>query len=334
VGWLADRFNYKIIMQSSLVISAIILLNMLFVSSPTAVATVIFIYAFTADIFRPANAKAIAVSSTPENRTRSVALVRLAVNLGFTLGPALGGLIAHYFSYHVLFVIDAITSLLAAGYLYYSLKHEKINVEKIKLTPAFPSKVISAYSDYWYLFFIFLCGCYATSFFQLFASIPQYFRTVNHYTDDKIGYLLALNGILVVLIEMPFVSYFENRIKVFNFITIGVLFIPAAFMFLVLGHQSILFALIYTLVITLSEIFAMPFMMNITLSRAHPQRHGQYSALYSIAFGAGTIFAPAIGLGIADRYGFDNMFYFFMLMSAGTAAAFLWLKGKMVLKEN
>jgi predicted MFS family arabinose efflux permease len=46
-----------------------------------------------ADMFRPAMFVSLATYSKPENRTRSLTLVRLAVNLGFAAGPALGGLI-------------------------------------------------------------------------------------------------------------------------------------------------------------------------------------------------------------------------------------------------
>jgi MFS family permease len=45
-----------------------------------------------ADMFRPAMFVSLATYAKPENRTRALTLVRLAVNLGFAAGPALGGL--------------------------------------------------------------------------------------------------------------------------------------------------------------------------------------------------------------------------------------------------
>ena len=103
-GWLTDRKNFYDIMILSLISSGLILLLLLLVTSPVMLAAVIFIYAFTADLFRPANAAAIAAYSTSENRTRSVSLVRMAINLGFSVGPAAGGFIALYFGYKWLFV--------------------------------------------------------------------------------------------------------------------------------------------------------------------------------------------------------------------------------------
>jgi MFS family permease len=72
----------------------------------------------------------------------------------------------------------------------------------------------------------------------------------------------------------------------------------------------------------MSEILAMPFMMNYALSRPSKERQGQYSALYSMSYGMANIFAPLLGLGIADRFGFEAMFYFFIGLSLITAVGF------------
>ena len=66
---------------------------------------IIFSYALTADIFRPANSTAIAEYSS-ENRTRSVSLIRLAINLGFSVGPAIGGFVALYLGFYKMAVCD------------------------------------------------------------------------------------------------------------------------------------------------------------------------------------------------------------------------------------
>jgi predicted MFS family arabinose efflux permease len=174
-----------------------------------------------------------------------------------------------------------------------------------------------------------LVALYGTSFFQLFASIPQYFSKVSKYDEDLIGLLLALNGLLVVLIEMPLIFYLEKSKKLFSFIVAGTLCLPVAFAVLFVGEEMLIWAVVYTFVITMSEILAMPFMMNYVLSNSPSDRQGQYSALYSIAFGFSVIAAPAIGLGIADKFGFGNMFLFFMIASAVTAIGFMGLSGHM-----
>ena len=324
-GWLADRRSYYDIMVASLFVCAAVLMLMTVVASFAGIAVIMFFYAFTADIFRPANAKAIAVFSDSTNRTRSVSLLRLAVNLGFSIGPAVGGFVAVHWGYTWLFVIDASTSVLAALMLMFYLPRKKVELKKSDHA-VLNDVSTSAYRDWKYLLFIVGVAIYGTCFFQIFASVPQYFNKVCHYSEDVIGLLLALNGLLVVLIEMPMMLMLEKNLRTYNYIIAGVLCLPISFIVLKFGAGLLITAVLYTIIITFSEIFAMPFMMNYSLSRPKKERQGQYSALYSIAYGIANIAAPSVGLGIAAAYGFDNMFNFIIALSFLLASGFYWLK--------
>ncbi len=326
-GWLTDRKNTTSIMIFSLFSSGFSLLFILIARTPFSIATVIFLYSFTSDIFRPAISKATVAYSTPENRTRSVSLTRLAVNLGFSVGPALGGVLAMYAGYKWLYVIDAGTSVGAAALLFFYLpKQQKQDVTKEKIVI---TKQSSAYRDKIYLFFILMVACFGTCFFQLFASVPQYFDKQCHYNTGVIGALMGLNGFLVVLIEMPLITSLEKKQKnVFRYIVTGALCIPVSFLILRLGGGIMGWSVLFIFIITFSEIFCMPFMVNYTMSKPIHERQGQYAALYSISYGLANIIAPLIGLGIADKYGFEMMFYFFIAMGLIVAVGFLWLNKK------
>lgn len=323
-GWLTDRKNFYDIMMLSLISSGLILLLMLVVSTQVYLSAIIFLYSFTADMFRPANAAAIGIYSTVETRPRSVSLYRLAINLGFSAGPAVGGFVALYLGYKWLFVIDSFTSFAAAGMLYYFLPRP-VTKKQNEENDVLKDKSTSAYRDKEYLIFIFLVVVYAVCFFQLFASIPQYFSKICNYNEDTIGLLLGLNGLLVVIIEMPLVTWLGKKKNVFPFIIAGAACIPVAYFILMSGQKMIIWAMMYTFMITMAEVFAMPFMMNYTLGRSRKERQGQYSALYSIAYAIAMIIAPLLGLGIAAKYGFDIMFYFFMLLGTLSSCGFIYL---------
>lgn len=313
-GWLTDRINFFYLLVFSQVVSGLILLLMIAGKTALEISAVVFFYALVADVFRPANSTAIATFSNPANRTRSFSLVRLAVNLGFSVGPAVGGLVALHLGYHLLFVIDAVTSICAGIMLFFVLPkknslHQERNKDENKV------KSISAYKDTEYLKFIFFVAVYGIVFFQIFASVPQFFSRELGYGEDLIGLLMAFNGLLVVLIEMPIVGILEKKNQNFKFIIWGVWCLPLCFLFLLFGKGMLIWAVVYTIVITLSEIFAMPFMMNYALSKPPKERQGQYSALYSMAYGIANIAAPSVGLGIADNYGFNAMFYVLIITS-------------------
>src|SRR5436190_15064223 len=72
-----------------------------------------YLLSFFNEAFRPANSTAIAFYSKEENRTRSYSLNRLAINMGWAVGSAIGGIIAKY-NYELLFWVDGITNIGAA----------------------------------------------------------------------------------------------------------------------------------------------------------------------------------------------------------------------------
>lgn len=326
-GWLTDRSDTNRIMIFSLLSSGVILLFILIAKTPFFISSVILLYSFAADMFRPAIGKAMAAYSSVENRTRSVSLMRLAINLGFTVGPALGGLLAAYVGYKWLFIIDAGTSFAAGIILYFFLP--PAHASRLKKDGVIVSASSSAYRDREYLFFILMVTLYGTCFLQLVASVPQYFNKQCHYNADTIGLLMGINGLLVVLLELPLVTALEKKQKnIFQYIIKGAFCVPLAFLILNFGRGLFLWSVLYVLVITLSEIFCMPFMMNYSLSKPIKERQGQYSALYSISYGLSNSIAPLLGLGIADAFGFDRMFYFFILLGLFSMGGFMYLKNK------
>jgi len=330
-GWLSDRKNYYDVMIFSLIGSGLVLPAILFATDLVSISVIIFSYAFLSDMFRPAMSKGIALYSSPETRTRSVSLIRLAVNLGFSVGPVIGGLVAYYIGYRPLMVLDGISSITAGIVVILFIPRKVGAFERPTRQARAESK--SVYRDVDYLFFILMVALYGSCFFQLFASVPQYLDKVWNYNEKEISWVLALNGLLVVLIEMPLMAMLEHRKKIFGFIIVGALCVPAAFTILIFGYGAVPVVILYTFIITISEIMAMPFMMNFTLSRPAKERQGEYSALYSIAFGIANICAPLIGLGVADLYGFDIMFYLLIGLSILNAMGFLVLRNRIETKK-
>ena len=325
-GWLTDRWRPLPVMLGSLLLSGLLLISLPFLDSAIPITAVIFFYALIADMYRPANSAAMVVASTSENRTRSITLVRLATNLGFSIGPAIGGFLALWYGYTFVFLLDAGTSLMACLVLFLAFRSRFDVLKKRKPEQASSGKQTTVYRDYPYLVFILLVALYGTCFFQLFASMPQYFKSNCGFSEDLIGILLALNGFVVVVAEMPLVASLESKKYPFSLIVLGVLFFSASFLLLLAGGCSLEMSILYTILISFSEILAMPFMMNFALSRGGEQQRGQYAALYSVAYGFASMLAPALGLGFASRFGFTRYFQFFIALSVFNAICFYILR--------
>src|SRR5689334_3231959 len=112
-GWLSDKFGFFRVQVTSLLLNGILFITLGFMQELWQFALCIFLLSSLGDAFRPANAAAIAAYSSEENRTRCYSLNRLATNLGWAIGPAVGGILASY-NYHLLFWTDGITCIAAA----------------------------------------------------------------------------------------------------------------------------------------------------------------------------------------------------------------------------
>jgi predicted MFS family arabinose efflux permease len=112
-GRLADRIGPFAVLRASLALSGVILLIMPLIGQFTLILTLTFLWAVVADAARPATMSALTGSTPPEQRKAAIALNRLSINLGMSIGPAVGGFLAMV-SFPLLFVVDGVTSLVAA----------------------------------------------------------------------------------------------------------------------------------------------------------------------------------------------------------------------------
>ncbi|NNC71089.1 MAG: MFS transporter, partial [Flavobacteriaceae bacterium] len=112
-GKLTDKIGYYKVMVFSLLSSGLMFIALQYFKSFESFLFGIFLLMLVADMFRPAMFVAMSAYSKPENKTRTVTLIRLAINLGFSAGPAIGGLIITSIGYNGLFWIDGITCFLA-----------------------------------------------------------------------------------------------------------------------------------------------------------------------------------------------------------------------------
>lgn len=304
-GKLTDIYGYYHIMFLSLISTGVGFFLFQFVDGFVWTCASIFMIMVVADIFRPAMFVALSAYSKPENKTRSVTLIRLAINLGFSAGPAVAGLIIVKMSYALLFWIDGITCTLAGLLLIFLLNPKKTHaLEEIK--HASPQ---SAYKDRVFWLFCVAMVLYATVFMQLFSVFPVYFRQELNMNEQTIGYLMALNGILIFIFEMPLVKYLEAKYhSKFVLIIIGTVLTGATY-FIFNAYTSMLFAVLGVITITLGEMIALPFSNAFALDRSNRGNKGEYMALYSLSFSIAHIYSHNLGLQLADSMGFTFTWY-------------------------
>ncbi len=305
-GKLSDTFGYYKVMYLSLLGTSLIFFSIQFVTDFYSLCLGVFSLTLIADMFRPAVWVALDDYSEVENRTRSVTLIRLAINLGFSLGPALGGLLITYISYSSLFWVDGITCLIASFIIIRFLhqksqiKKESKETKKLKLSP---------YKDGRYLIFWFAMFLIGFTFMQYFSTIPLYYSQRLGMEEDKIGLMLAMNGLLIFLLEMPIVHFLEKGKLDSLKIVIGGSFL-LVLSFLVLNIAPlILLAVVGIFLMTFGEMLGFPFSNSYALDRSKLGNQGAYMALYSMSFSMAHILGPNIGMQFSAQYGFESTWY-------------------------
>lgn len=304
-GKLTDVYgNYPVMILSSLG-AGVGFMMFQYVEGFYFICAALFAIMVVADLIRPAMFVALSAYSKPENKTRSVTLIRLAINLGFAAGPAVGGYIIYHFNYSGLFWIDGITCIIA-GILILLLLNPRRSQIKDEIVNESPQSV---YQDRQFLWFFLAMVLYAFVFLQLFSTMPVFFKEDLLYTELTIGLLMGLNGALIFIFEMPMIKFLEDtRLSNYRIITIGVVLTAITFLFFNLS-TSLGVVILGVIAITFGEMIAIPFSNSWALKRARRGNQGEYMALYSMSFSVSHIIAHNFGMQAAGGIGFTNTWW-------------------------
>lgn len=322
-GKLTDRIGFHKVQLITLGGGGIMFLVLGQMKSFPLICLFTFLLSMVNDAFRPANSTAIVAYSKEDTRTRSYALNRLAINLGWAVGSAIGGLLAAI-NYELLFWVDGATNLTAVLLLWYFL-HPSKQVKPVK-KPVVADPSHSAYRDKIYLWFILLTILFACCFFQLFTNLNAYYKIELHFNERFIGLIGALNGIMIAIIEMVLIFKLEGRRSNLFYIVRGTFLVGTAYFMLNLFHINHLMAMLMMVVMTMGEILVLPFMNTFWTARSADHNRGQYAGLYTIAWSIAQTTGPFLGAQIAEHAGFNALWWALGGTSFVTAIGFLWLK--------
>jgi predicted MFS family arabinose efflux permease len=305
-GKLADKIGYYKVMYMSLLGTGLVFFGIQFITDFYSLCIGVFILTIIADMFRPAVWVALDDYSEEDNRTRSVTLIRLAINLGWSMGPAIGGLLITYMSYQSLFWVDGLTCIIA-GIVIIRFLRQKSQVTTKHKQASLPK--LSPYKDGRYLIFWFAMFLIAFTFMQYFSTIPLYYSQRLGMDEDGIGLMLAMNGLLIFLLEMPIVHALEKgKLESLKIVIGGCFLLVLSFLVLNIGAYIGL-AIIGIIFMTFGEMLGFPFSNSYALDRSKLGNQGSYMAMYSMSFSVAHILGPNIGMQFSAKFGFESTWY-------------------------
>jgi MFS family permease len=316
-GWLCDRFDPRRVMTWSLVLTGAGFLILGHLRERWTIYLAVMALSIAGEAFRPANAAALAAASDPAKRVRSFALNRLAVNLGMTLGPAVGGFLAAY-DYGWLFKADGMTCLLAAGLLQLSFR-EAGGLEAPRAAPlSVALSGPSPWRDGPFLALLGLMFLVATVVFQVMSTYPLSLRDLYGLSEAGIGLVLAINTFLIVLFEMVLVHSLADR-DPYKVLGVGGFLFCAGFALLPLG-SSFAYAAFTVAVWSVGEMLSFPISVAVVADRAAEANRGRYMGLYNLAFATAFVVAPLLGTWIYQSFGPRALWY-----GCGAVGVVVWI---------
>ena len=310
-GRLADRFGPLVVMKASLVSSGIVLFAFPLARGawvPAAVA----LLAVTTESFRPANLSSISELVAPERRKSAFALHRLAINVGMSIGPALGGLLATV-SFAWLFRVDGATSVAAAVLLAVFFRRTANQADAaganaatkehgpLKGRESFLRRQFGAFADPRLAYFLLALLPLLLILFQNESVMALFLVRDLGMTEAGYGLMFTINTALIILLEVPLNSataHWSHR----RALTLGALLFALGFGSYGLATSAWGVAAC-VVVWTFGEMIMLPASSAYVADVAPAARRGAYMGLYTMSFSLAFAAGPWIGTTVYERHG-------------------------------
>jgi MFS family permease len=298
LGRMADRVGHVRMMKASLASSGLVMMAYPFARTTGSLVVVTLLLAVTAEAFRPASLSVLTDLVPPDQRKAAFAVNRLAINLGMSIGPAVGGYLAEI-NFPAIFRVDGTTSLAAFAVLVFT--GFKVAEHAAQAGAAGAPRSRPGYRDAQLLGFLAACVPLAAVFFQHEGAMPLDLVRDLGLPASAFGWMFTINTVLIVLFEVQLnlrTSHWPHAKSLF----VGGLFIAAGFGAMAFCKTGPAFA--GTVVVwTIGEMITLPAMSNFVADLAPADRRGEYMGLYSMAWGIAFAIGPWLGTFVLERFG-------------------------------
>jgi MFS family permease len=318
-GWLTDRFGSLFVMRGSLLLSGFMLFLFPLAHHFAAILGITFAFAILNESVRPPSLALVSELVEPQQRKQAFALSRLAVNLGMSVGPAIGGILALY-SFRILFFTDSVTSILAALVLMFAWPATlRTNASEPKwddpedlgreieaegpslLAASHPVADLRAFRNRRMLYFLAALIPTQLVFFQLTSTVPLFLVHYLRLPESIYGTVFTLNTLMIVVLELPLnnaMAQWSHR----RTLTLGAFLYAIGFGSFALARGPIgIFAAV--VVWTFGEMILMPGSAAYAAEIAPAGRRGEYMGLYTMSFSFAFSLGPWLGAMLLERHG-------------------------------
>ncbi|WP_406400186.1 MDR family MFS transporter [Streptomyces uncialis] len=300
-GVMADRLGRRptlLVAQTSTAVSVALLG---FVQHPAAIAAVAFLVGAASNASRPAVQAMMADIVRPEDRVRAFSLNYWAINLGFAISSIAAGFIAEY-SYLAGFLGEAVMTLACAIVVFVKLPESRpVRTEQEKA--AEPEVGLgTVLRDGRFMGVVGLSFLISLIFMQSSVGLPIAMGEAG-FTPADFGLAMAVNGVLIVALQIPVTRFIQHRdprmLLIASSVVVGLGFGLTAF------ADSVAVFSLTVCVWTLAEIVNAPTQTGLVVRLSPTHGRGRYQGMYTLSWAVASLIAPLMSGQMIDRYGAD-----------------------------
>lgn len=293
-GYLADNFGRRRTIVLSMVSVSVVMLCLTQAKSLWAMVGLATLAGLTGELYRPASSALLADLVPAGQRVTAFAAYRMALNAGWAFGPATAGLLAKS-SFTWLFIGDALTSLLYGAVAWYALPRGSSG-----------ERASQAWNDVWRVVrddplfrqAVFACLAIGFVFVQAFSTMSLQITHAG-FSPSTYGWVISLNGVLVVLCELPLTTLTKRfpprRVMALGFLIIGLGFASN------LLDRSLPLIVLTVVLFTLGEMIAMPVSGAYVADLAPAHRRGLYMGTWGLTWSLAFVCGPSLGTFLFAR---------------------------------
>ena len=300
-GALTDKFGRRWMLIFGLVVSAASSLTIIFVDSLTG----LYVLAGTIGLFSeaggPAQQAMVADLLPTEKHAEGYGMMRVVANLAMTIGPAIGGLLAAK-SYALLFVVDAVSSVITAVVVYFLLPETKPDTAEQETQSL--RQTLFGYQfvlrDRVYMAFLLISIVSIIVYIQMYSTLSVYLNVVHGIEAQGYGYILSMNAAMVVLFQF-WVTRRISRRPPLKMLALGTAIFGVGFLMYGFVTSFVLF-MVAMAIITVGEMIITPIGQALVARFSPEDMRGRYMAMYGFSWAIPSAIGPLLAGLVMDNY--------------------------------
>jgi MFS family permease len=292
-GAVADRIGRRSTIVTSMFGTAAFTLLIPFCGNVYLIIGLAVVIGFFSQLYRPAGGAILVDTVEPEQRVTAFGLLRLAINLGMSIGAVIGGVLSGL-DYNYLFIGNAVALALFGILAMALLPETKPVVEPAPpgTEPAPALKYRQVFADRSLQLYLLAILAATYVYTQTTATLPLRVHDL-HLSNSFYGVLLSINAVMCVLIELPLIKFTGHR-NPGRVLAVGMVLLAAGVGLTGLASNQV--ALVLTVVVwTFAEMIYTPVATTYPGLLAPEHLRGRYQGAEGIAITLAQTIGPSLG---------------------------------------